>query len=62
MNRIADHLEKNIMEIATIESTDNGKPIHMACFDIGLGVKTLRYMAGWTDKIQGRTLPMVGPF
>ena len=30
LNRVADHLEKNIMEIATIESMDNGKPIYMA--------------------------------
>lgn len=61
MNRVADHLEKNIVEIATIESTDNGKPIHMACFDTNLSVNVLRYMAGWTDKIGGKTFPMMGP-
>jgi len=51
MNRVADHLEKNIQEIATIESTDNGKPFHMACYDVATSVKTFRYMAGWADKI-----------
>ena len=38
-------------EIATIESTDNGKPFGMAMYDVIGSVKTLRYMAGWADKI-----------
>ena len=51
INKIADHLEKNMVEIATIESTDNGKPFGMACYDVIGSVKTFRYMAGWADKI-----------
>jgi len=51
MNKIADHLEKNATEIATIESTDNGKAFGMAMYDTIGSAKTLRYMAGWTDKI-----------
>ena len=33
----------------------------MAMFDVSLSAKVYRYMAGWTDKIQGKTLPMMGP-
>lgn len=51
MNRIADNMEKNAHDLATIESLDNGKPIGMAHFDIGLSVDILRYYAGWTEKL-----------
>lgn len=51
MFRIADHLEKNIEEIATIESTDNGKPIGMAMFDVMGSAGTFKYLGGWTEKI-----------
>tara|TARA_B110000285_G_C14579624_1_gene361540 strand:+ start:365 stop:490 length:126 start_codon:yes stop_codon:yes gene_type:complete len=40
MLRIANLLEKNAAEIATIESTDNGKPFNMAYFDVLTSVKT----------------------
>jgi acyl-CoA reductase-like NAD-dependent aldehyde dehydrogenase len=62
LNRFADNLEKNAEELATIESTDNGKPMGMALYDIGLSVSILRYYAGWTEKLQGITVPMTGPF
>ena len=51
MNKFADNIEKNASELATIESTDNGKPIGMAHYDIGLSVEILRYYAGWTEKL-----------
>ena len=34
MLRIADNLEKNAEDLATIESIDNGKPFGMAMYDI----------------------------
>jgi aldehyde dehydrogenase (NAD+) len=30
--------------------------------DIALVEKTYRYYAGWPDKIQGKTIPIAGPF
>ena len=32
----------------------------MAMFDVGASINTLRYYAGWTEKIHGQTLPMMG--
>ena len=62
MNRIANKLEKNAEAIATIESTDNGKPFGMAMYDVKLATDTFKYYAGYTDKIHGQTIPMSGPF
>lgn len=51
-----------MQELAALESLDNGKPFGMACFDIMTSVNILRYYAGWTEKLQGITIPMTGPF
>lgn len=46
----------------TLETMDTGKPFLQAYFiDLEGCIKTLRYYAGWADKIQGRTIP-VGKF
>lgn len=38
---------------------DTGKPFLQAYFiDLEGCIKTLRYYAGWADKIQGRTIPV----
>lgn len=60
--RLADLLEQNIDEVAEIESLDNGKPKAVAAAaDIPLAVDLFRYMAGWTTKIEGNTLPISVP-
>ena len=51
LNRFADNIEKNAGDLATIESLDNGKPIHMAHYDISVAVDIMRYYAGWTEKL-----------
>ena len=56
MNKLADLLEQNLEEIATIETMDNGKPYsETSGADIPMVVKHLRYYAGWADKITGQT-------
>ncbi len=62
MNRLADLIEKNIDELASLETLDNGKPVAMAKYDIGFAIEILRYYAGWTDKIEGDTIPITGPY
>lgn len=43
----------------TLETMDTGKPFLQAYFiDLEGCIKTLRYYAGWADKIQGRTIPV----
>ncbi|HSU57757.1 MAG TPA: aldehyde dehydrogenase family protein [Bryobacteraceae bacterium] len=63
LNRLADLIEKNIEELATLESLDNGKPRHVArTADLPLVVACYRYYAGWADKIQGKTIPVNGDY
>jgi aldehyde dehydrogenase (NAD+) len=62
MYKLADLVEKHHDELAALEALDNGKPVGFAkAADINLVIKTLRYYAGWADKIQGQTIPIGGP-
>jgi aldehyde dehydrogenase (NAD+) len=61
--RLADLIEKNIDELAALESLDNGKPLRDALTaDLPLTIKCYRYFAGWADKVQGKTIPIEGPY
>src|SRR5580704_13645060 len=61
--RLADLVEKNIEELAQLESLDNGKPYQVArAADLPLTVACYRYYAGWADKIQGKTIPVNGNY
>ncbi len=63
LHRLADLIEKNIDELATLESLDNGKPRHIArAADLPLVIACYRYYAGWADKIQGKTIPIGGDY
>jgi phenylacetaldehyde dehydrogenase len=56
--RLADLLEENAEELATIEVLDNGKPLGEAqAVDIALTIELLRYYAGWPTKMAGDVLP-----
>ena len=42
-----------------LESFDNGKPYGDSLnIDVPLTIKVLRYFAGWSDKIHGKTIPV----
>ena len=61
--KLADIIEKNIDELAALESLDNGKPIRESRHgDLPLVIDCLRYYAGWADKIQGEVIPVRGKF
>jgi aldehyde dehydrogenase (NAD+) len=63
LHRLADLIEQNIEELATLESLDNGKPRHVArAADLPLVIACYRYYAGWADKIQGKTIPINGDY
>jgi len=53
---LADKFEENLDLLAAIESLDNGKAFSMAKGDVGMCVSTLRYYAGWADKIEGKVV------
>jgi len=59
---LADLLESRLDEFATVETQQNGKTLFESRIEIGMVARTLRYYAGWTDKITGETLPVDGPF
>jgi aldehyde dehydrogenase (NAD+) len=56
INKLADLIEKDADIIASIESLDNGKAIGSARGDVGLAIAYLRSVAGWADKVDGRTI------
>jgi aldehyde dehydrogenase (NAD+) len=63
MHRLADLVEKHADEIAALEALDNGKPLSVArAADLRLVVQCYRYYAGWADKLQGKTVPIDGPY
>ena len=60
--KLSDLIEKNLEQLAELESIDNGKPYAVArVADLPLAVDMFRYMAGWATKITGSTLPLSLP-
>jgi aldehyde dehydrogenase (NAD+) len=62
MYKLADMIEKEANELAALESLNCGKTIRDSQGDMQGVVNTLRYYAGWADKIEGRTVPVRGSF
>ncbi|ETE65935.1 Aldehyde dehydrogenase family 1 member A3, partial [Ophiophagus hannah] len=59
LNKLADLIERDREVLATLETLDTGKPFLQAFFvDLEGCIKTLRYYAGWADKIQGKNIPV----
>uniref|UniRef100_A0A8C9XDF6 Aldehyde dehydrogenase 1 family, member A3 n=1 Tax=Sander lucioperca TaxID=283035 RepID=A0A8C9XDF6_SANLU len=62
LHKLADLMERDRLLLATLETLDTGKPFLQSFFiDLDGSIKTLRYYAGWADKIHGKSLP-VGDF
>src|SRR3954449_3943959 len=62
MFALADLIERDAQSLAALESLNSGKTINDAIGDMQGVVNTLRYYAGWADKIEGRTVPVRGNF
>jgi aldehyde dehydrogenase (NAD+) len=61
--KLADRIERNAEELAALETLNNGKPIRDSRnIDLPLVIECYRYYAGWADKIEGRTIPINGPY
>ncbi|HKV71401.1 MAG TPA: aldehyde dehydrogenase family protein [Gemmatimonadales bacterium] len=60
--KTADLLESRLDEFARLETAHNGKTLFESKIELSMTVNTLRYYAGWCDKITGETLPVEGPF
>lgn len=57
MLALASLVEKHAETLATIETWDNGKPYGVALNeDVAEVAGTLRYYAGWADKVHGQVI------
>lgn len=57
LHKLADLIARDLDYLAELEVADNGKPLGDAKGDIGFSIETIRYCAGWADKIHGKTIP-----
>lgn len=61
--RLADLVERDAEMLARMESMDNGKVYFEALHaDVANLIATLRYFAGYADKIEGRSIPVPDKF
>lgn len=61
MYKLAELIEAEKETLATLETWDNGKPYQVSLNeDLAEVTGTIRYYAGWADKIHGSTIPTTG--
>lgn len=61
--KLADLVERDADIIAEIEAVESGRIIGaVRAFDSDLAVATLRFMAGWATKLDGRTINLSVPY
>ena len=58
--RLAHLLEEQQEEFAALETRNMGKTLRESRIDIGFVVRTLEYVGGLADKIEGTTVPVPG--
>ncbi|KAJ7708132.1 aldehyde dehydrogenase [Mycena rosella] len=57
LGKLARLMEENLDELSAIESLDNGKTFAWAKgVDVAFSIQTIKYFAGWADKITGQTI------
>ncbi len=59
--RLSQLLEAQAERFAELETRNNGKTLKESRSDIGYVVRTLEYVAGLADKLEGSTIPIPGP-
>lgn len=61
MLKLADLVQAKAGELAMSQAEEQGRPVaDMHMMDLPMCVDTLRYFAGWADKLEGRTIPTAG--
>jgi acyl-CoA reductase-like NAD-dependent aldehyde dehydrogenase len=61
--KLADLVERDAAEIARLETMNQGKPIFESLkIEVPFVASLFRYYAGWADKIEGETIPVVPGF
>jgi aldehyde dehydrogenase (NAD+) len=59
--KLAGSIETHAEEFARLETLNMGKTLRESRGDVAFIVRTLEYVAGLADKIQGETIPVPGP-
>lgn len=63
MWKLADLVERDAVEIARLETMNQGKPIFESLkIEVPFVASLFRYYAGWADKLEGETIPGVPGF
>lgn len=60
LRKYASLVERDVDYLANLQTLENGKPYKDSYNDVLFAVKTLRYYAGCSDKIHGKTIPADG--
>jgi aldehyde dehydrogenase (NAD+) len=60
LGRLAQLLQEHQEEFAVLESRNMGKTLREARDDVGYVVRTLEYVSGLADKLEGSTIPVPG--
>src|SRR5574340_59508 len=61
--RLAELMERDQAYLAKLETLNLGRPLmEPTILDMPNAIGTVRYFAGWADKIEGRTIPTPGYF
>lgn len=50
-------MERDLQYLAQLETYNSGKTLKDSIMDMYGSIFTLRYYAGWADKIHGQTIP-----
>src|SRR6267142_2707953 len=59
--KLSQLIERDAVQLATLETSDNGKPIKESTYiDLPGVVENFEYFAGWPTKIEGETIPVPG--
>ncbi|EQD41773.1 aldehyde dehydrogenase (NAD) family protein, partial [mine drainage metagenome] len=61
LRRLAAKLAESVEAFARLETLSMGKPLRESRGDIQYVVRTLAYVSGLADKIEGATIPVPGP-
>ncbi|KAJ7691189.1 aldehyde dehydrogenase domain-containing protein [Mycena rosella] len=57
LQKLARLMEENVDELCALEALDNGKTFWWAkAVDVDFSIQTMKYYAGWADKITGQTI------
>src|SRR5262249_10237201 len=59
--KLSQLIERDSVQLAQLETSDNGKPIKESSYiDLPSVVENFEYFAGWATKIEGETIPVPG--